>query len=284
MRNGRPPTPSPLESVLSSLFRLPSGITSSSEFSSTSIQSQHQIFSPLQISAPQKSSACIFNNGPGESLVSVSVLSLEGGVHPDSRVPSSSNSLRECRQTVTCLALPPGLQLSAKSMAPLSSISRVIGGPTCNPTDSRGLIPKSMPWARPVPLTVSASVTDKVTQSCVLLVSLTAASSKGAAHPLTLLCLSGSLAQSESGLPLTLWQDNALCRLCNHGRSPALLSTTDLLSPDMCDEPRVGTPRHIGASRWALICSTQVRAAGHSAPWAAVSTVACPLGHQSNGV
>ena len=62
------------------------------------------------------------------------------------------------------------------------------------------------------------------------------------------------------------------------------LITTDLLSPNMNVFPWIGTPKYRRVVRISIIWSTAVLAATNSEPDVAVSTVACHLQNQSNGV
>ena len=68
-----------------------------------------------------------------------------------------------------CRVRPPTLQLLAKSFAPLLSTVNTIGFLTLKPIDSINRIENNMSCAQAVAATNSASVTDNVIQSCILL-------------------------------------------------------------------------------------------------------------------
>ena len=96
---------------------------------------------------------------------------------------------------------PPVLQLLARSLAPLLSTINIIGFLTVNPINSINRIENSMSCAQAVAATSSASVTDNIVQSCILLRIEIGAPFKKTAQPLTLFCSVGSFAKSESENP-----------------------------------------------------------------------------------
>ena len=81
----------------------------------------------IYLSFPTNFVPCFSNGGPDKFLVNISLEFKSPGIHSLSMSFASLSSLRNSCFTSMCRVLPPTLQLSQRSFAPLLSIFKIIG-------------------------------------------------------------------------------------------------------------------------------------------------------------
>ena len=125
-------------------------------------------FVAMYSSTLQYATACFWNNGPAKFLVKRSALFSSVGIHTRLMIPAYLSSRKIFCRTLAWCVHPVTFQLFNKLIMPLLSTSKIISFLTFKHIDSITLILNSMSVAHCVAAADSASVTNNVTNPCIL--------------------------------------------------------------------------------------------------------------------